>query len=144
MAKRTFKLEKVEDIAKVGQYLRSLVYKKPWYVTIDNNEETRSLKQNKLLMFWMNYISKSRLETHGEYLHPEGLKEWFKELFLGQTACMLDERVVVYTRSTSDLKVKEFSEFLNQIEIYAVIKLSIVLPRPDDYYWEAMGIKRST
>jgi hypothetical protein len=43
-------------------------------------------------------------------------------------------------RSTTDLKVGEFKDYLEQIDIFAS-EYGIVLPRPEDLYFESMLIK---
>lgn len=115
---------------------------KQWMVTVERYREKRSVRQNKLLMLWMNVISRSRLETHGEYIPPGALKETFKKILLGESVGVFQGEIYHYVKETSSLNTKEFAEFLNQIEIYAATELNIILPRPDDLYWESMGITR--
>ena len=43
-------------------------------------------------------------------------------------------------RGTSKLKVGEFAQFLEQVEIFSAQELDFVMPRPEDLYWQAMGV----
>jgi hypothetical protein len=49
--------------------------------------------------------------------------------------------VIKELRSTTKLKVKEFKDYLEQIDIL-MSEYGIILSRPEDLYYESMGIKR--
>jgi hypothetical protein len=42
--------------------------------------------------------------------------------------------------STKKLKVKDFAAYLERIDMEMSL-MAIMLPRPDDLYWNAMGVK---
>ena len=44
-------------------------------------------------------------------------------------------------RSTAKLKVGEFKDYLEEIDMF-VAQYGIILPRPEDLYYESMGIKQ--
>ena len=43
-------------------------------------------------------------------------------------------------KGTSKLKVGEFAEYLEKVEIFSKQELDFVMPRPEDLYWQAMGV----
>ena len=53
---------------------------------------------------------------------------------------MPDGSIKAITKHTSDCTVKELTVFMEKMEHYAVTELGLMLPRPDDLYWQAMGI----
>lgn len=111
-------------------------------------KKNRSLAQNNLLWMWLTEIANFIREEYGAVMMeqmgsvptPEDLKDYFQRQFLGFKAYPLPdikycaERV----RGTSDLNTKEFSEFLNRIDIYAGSELGLKLSHPEDLYQEAM------
>jgi uncharacterized membrane-anchored protein YitT (DUF2179 family) len=84
-------------------------------IEIKDDKESRSVKQNRLYWEWVSVIG-------GE---------------LGYTK----DETHVMLRSTTKLKVKEFKDYLEQIDIL-MSEYGIILPRPEDLYYESMGIKR--
>ena len=70
-------------------------------------------------------------------------KELLKEKFLGFDMIELpDGTIKAITKHTSDCSTKELTEFLEKIDHYAVTELGLMLPKPDDLWWEAMGIAK--
>ena len=64
-----------------------------------------------------------------------------RDKFLGYTETTTKLSVIKELRSTTKLKVKEFKDYLEQIDIL-MSEYGIILPRPEDLYYESMGIKR--
>ena len=104
-------------------------------IEIKDDKESRSVKQNRLYWEWVSVIGGelgyTKDETHAI----------LRDKFLGYTETTTKLSVIKELRSTTKLKVKEFKDYLEQIDIF-VSEYGIMLPRPEDLYYESMGIKR--
>lgn len=120
--------------------------KKPMVVTIKEYKKNRSTSQNAVYWMWLEVISKDTGFTKDE-LHDRFRLQLFSEIDdIDPTV----ERTVKYKidgkiqdvtlteiTSSTELNTKQFTEYLQKIEILAS-SIDIVLPRPEDYYI-AMG-----
>jgi hypothetical protein len=113
-----------------------------WDVTIKEHKKNRSIKMNSLLWLWINLVKDWHLEHEGKFYTSDQIKDGFQKLFLDMELVETPFGSTVKPQGTSTLKVKEFAEFLEKIEMYCVTELELILPRPDDLYWASMGIKR--
>ena len=104
-------------------------------IEIRDDKDSRSVKQNRLYWEWVSVIGGelgyTKDETHAI----------LRDKFLGYTETTTKLSVIKELRSTTKLKVKEFKDYLEQIDIF-VSEYGIMLPRPEDLYYESMGIKR--
>ena len=131
------------EIEKVRSYLMSMSLDKPVIITIDEYVKNRTNAQNRLMHQWFNKMSHHYILTVGEAYSPYAWKQYLKEKFLGFDMVELpDGSVKAITKHTSDCSTTELTEFLEKIDHYAVTELGLMLPKPDDLYWEAMGITK--
>ena len=104
-------------------------------IEIKDDKESRSIKQNRLYWEWVSVIGGelgyTKDETHAI----------LRDKFLGYTETTTKLSVIKELRSTTKLKVGEFKDYLEQIDIL-MSEYGIILPRPEDVYYESMGIKR--
>tara|TARA_R110000744_G_scaffold74141_1_gene148256 strand:+ start:270 stop:632 length:363 start_codon:yes stop_codon:yes gene_type:complete len=104
-------------------------------IEIKDDKDSRSIKQNRLYWEWVSVIGGelgyTKDETH----------VILRDKFLGYTETTTKLSVIKELRSTTKLKVKEFKDYLEQIDIL-MSEYGIILPRPEDLYYESMGIKR--
>ncbi len=102
----------------------------------DEKNQTRSQQQNALYWSWVtllgNEIGYSKTEC----------SLLLQDRFLGRDEFTNQAGTVEVSqiRSTKKLKVKEFAEYLEKIEIFSAQELSYQLPRPEDLYWQSMGV----
>lgn len=133
---------------------------KPHVVKIEEFKRTRSTAQNALLWKWLtvigDYVGETKDELHlqfkARYLMPIVLRDNLDEYAIQvhdkmnslwasgakQEASMIKRLLINYI-STSWMNVKQFTEYLQEIEQYARDG-QIALPYPDEYR-QAMGIK---
>ena len=131
------------DLENVRLNLLSMSLDKPVEITIKEYVKNRSHAQNRLMHDWFNKMSEHYFLTTGESYAPLAWKELLKEKFLGFDMIELpDGTIKAITKHTSDCNTKELTEFLEKIDHYAVTELGLMLPKPDDLYWEAMGITK--
>jgi hypothetical protein len=102
-------------------------------IEIKRNLDSRSTKQNKLYWQWLTVM------TETGYTKDE-MHSILRDKFLGYDEVTTKTNVIRVLRSTTDLKVGEFKDYLEQIDIFAS-EYGIVLPRPEDLYFESMLIK---
>ncbi len=105
-------------------------------IEIKEDKDSRSVKQNRLYWEWISVIGNelgyTKDETH----------MILRDKFLGynEVTTALGE-TIRELKSTTKLKVGEFKEYLEQIDMF-VAEWGIILPRPEDLYYESMGYKR--
>lgn len=103
-------------------------------IEIKEYKNSRSIAQNNLLHMWITIIA-------GELGYTkDAMKTILVEKFLGYDEVKTkSDKVIKTLRSTSKLKVDEFTQFLKDIDMF-MAEWSITLPHPDDYKL-AMGFK---
>lgn len=107
-------------------------------IIIRPHKTTRTIEQNNLYWLWVGFMAdeigykKNQLHDalRGSLLAPVV----YPDLNTG----VVKERL----RSTTELSVGEFTEYLNAIEEWAADFMGMTLPRPEDQYAIAMGYER--
>jgi hypothetical protein len=105
-------------------------------IEIKDDKESRSVKQNRLYWEWIGTVISPELGYTKDETHAI-----LRDKFLGYTETTTKLSVIKELRSTTKLNVKEFKDYLEQIDIL-MSEYGIILPRPEDVYYESMGIKR--
>jgi hypothetical protein len=104
-------------------------------IEIRQDKDNRSTKQNRLYWEWVSVIGNelgyTKDETH----------MLLRDKFLGYNEVTPKSgEIIRELRSTTKLKLGEFKDYLEQIDMF-VAQYGIILPRPEDLYYESMGIK---
>jgi len=104
-------------------------------IEIMEDKDSRSTKQNRLYWEWINVIGAETGYTKDE------THMLLRDKFLGYNEVTTKKgETIRELRSTTKLKVGEMKDYLEQIDIFAS-EYGIVLPRPEDLYYESMGYK---
>lgn len=90
----------------------------------------RSNDQNSLYWLWLTCIEK---ETGND---RNDLHDYFRSKFLPITEKKIFDDVKIELTSTTKLTTIDFKNYLDKIQIFANSELSIVLPNPEDIYFE--------
>jgi len=107
-------------------------------IEIKQDKDNRSTKQNRLYWEWVSILS-SETGYHKDEMHMI-----LVDKFLGSIQITTKKgKSISSLRSTKDLKLGEFKDYLEQIDIFAA-GYNINLPRPDDLYYESMGYTKGT
>lgn len=115
--------------------IRKLSVDKPLRITIERYKPKRSLAQNRLYWKWMEVLG-----IHFGYSREE-MHEELARLFIGEREYRgIDGILRVRRESTTKLNTAAFTDYLNNIDRWAISEYSVVLPKPEDLYNEAMGI----
>lgn len=127
------------------EYLRQAPLSRPLLIKLAWYKPNRTLAQNALLHLWLGVIVKHWNMTTGELFSQEAFKEFLKKQFLGTEIIELPcGQVMERTIRTRDLNTKKFTEFLEAVEIWAATEIELMLPRPDEYYFSAMGLNEAS
>lgn len=121
----------------IENYLNAVKWDGSMMMEVKKVSSKRSLKQNNLYWMWLGVISKDTGYTSNE-LHVAFRKKYLQPITIEAFGEKHEE-----LPSTTKLKVGEFTEYLNEIE-NLVADIGIVLPHPEDLYYEAMGYARKT
>jgi len=118
------------NIQPVVQYLQKLPEGKEYDVTVERHKVRRTMPQNALYWLWIQCIAS---ETGGD---KEQIHEELKVMYLPTKRIrgLFDE--VARPMSTTALDTKQFTEFLEKVQVFASSELGIVLPTPDDLAFE--------
>jgi hypothetical protein len=105
-------------------------------VEIKEDKLTRSQAQNELYFMWVDTYIRQELG----YSKHETHKALVEEL-LGYDVTTGFNGEISSLKETKNLKVAEFSNYLEEVDRFCAERLSIILPHPSDIYYKAMGVK---
>lgn len=153
MNKQTFVIRSIEqarELAHKINQINPLNRNQPLYeVTVQVHNQTRSVAQNRMMWMWLklvaDYVNEHSPEQYDELgniilYSDEDFHELFKKTYLPTKVIDFSGTVVRVAKSTTKLKTGEFTNYLENIDWYSAKHLGLVLPHPDDLYWQAMGL----
>ena len=158
--KKTIIIDSVGDKKRLKVIVDALPLTPKYQVEIRPYKAQRSVKQNKLYWKWITIIG-NELGYTKEEMHRLCVERFLVTIFIRDKesyAAMVEsvknlrkhglkhdadviKTEIINLTSTTDCNTAQFAEYLTDIERDAA-GLNIILPHPDDLYWEAMGIKR--
>lgn len=136
-----FIVKNSDRLAKAINHLSALPFHKAWQVDIKEHKPSRSNSQNNLYWMWLgelgNFMGEEAEELHEKFaVKFLGVQE--KEVQYKQDGEVKHE-ILRKPRSTTSLTTKEFTTYLNNIEVTILTAFpDFQLPIPDDYNY-AMG-----
>lgn len=122
--------QRVKDAAL--SFIRDLPTNGKFEVVIRTPKSKRSLAQNRLLHMWIACIRDGYHEGGGELHSADVWKEHLCKMFLVTQSHDIGGAVVETRKSTANLGIKEMTDFLEKIDMYAASELGILLPSPQD------------
>ena len=111
-------------------YLFSTLQNGTYQITVKKVSEKRSIAQNDLLWMWMKCIENETGTPKDE------VYMYYCKKFLMRTMTMGQKQERIYLTS-SKLNMEQMTHFLNQIKADAASELGIILPTPQDRFFEA-------
>jgi hypothetical protein len=137
------------DVQLVSGVILGLALEKEWVITIGHDDESRSLKQNRLSHMW--YAHLGRESGHGREFERAQAKlhqgipilregKEFNEFYTNALAHLEYEQrlaAMEFVPVTSLMSVHQFAEYLNEVDSKAALR-GIVLPQPKDLYFDAL------
>lgn len=110
---KKLKVTSEEELEHARRYLGELDLSKQWDIEVKEFKSNRSVAQNKRYWRLINEL--------GSYLgyEPEEMHQMMKYKYLSYKQEMLGDEMVVIP-STSDLTIKEFIEYCNNVEKFAI------------------------
>ena len=140
-----FILRSVENVRHCFDVIKSIYQGGLYSVTVTKYRKNRTLAQNRLYHMWLNAMQDDTGHTHDE-LHDK-----LRLQFLGTVrrkvisfydptkGGFVEETELIELVSTTSLDTKQFTEYLEKIELVAV-ELGIILPYPDDIKYAMEGL----
>ena len=101
----------------------------------------RTLAQNGLYWLWVGEIKDHIYLSTGERHSKDDLHDYLSSEFLPTRVIEVMGKIKAIRSSTAKLNTKTFTNYLEQIDMYAVNNLELNLSRPQDLYFKAMGIE---
>lgn len=111
-------------------YLFSTLQNGTYQITVKKVSEKRSIAQNDLLWMWMKCIENETGTPKDE------VYMYYCKKFLMRTMTMGQKQERIYLTS-SKLNMEQMTHFLDQIKADAASELGIILPTPQDRFFEA-------
>ena len=160
MKRRTFTIRSKKVIKNLTAFLESQPIEPTLEVAVYEHKQDRSILQNSLLWLWITIIA-DEMGLTKEDVHNDLKKRLLVPIYerdepgfaaminavrkvhtIGhkEEAAAMGKQIVKLT-STTGATVKQFTEYLKEIEKDMTGK-GIILPRPEDRYFSAMGIKQ--
>jgi hypothetical protein len=119
----------------IRNYLKQIPYDGTYKMEIKKVQSKRSLAQNDLYWMWLTIMGDEFGNTKDE------MHDIMRFKLLNPVVTEAMGEVVSQLPSTTKMKVKEFTQYLQAIERFAS-EMGVILPHPEDKYYEAMGHTR--
>lgn len=107
-------------------YINRLPETKQYDISVVVHVNKRSDAQNRLYHMWKRIIAK---ETCND---DDTVHKVLCKMFLGVDVSECMGQKVAKIKGTHGLKTDEMTDFLNNVEAFALNELNIILPRPED------------
>lgn len=120
-----FIIDSVEKRRAAAEFVARIASNPTMSVEVKPHRRSRSVAQNRLYWMWLHVLSE-----HTGYDEQE-LHLYFREQFLGYEPIIIREERVFTLKSTTELTVRQFTDYLNRIGRVAYF-LEIALPYPDE------------
>jgi hypothetical protein len=161
MKRKTFTIRSNDVISRLTAFLLEQPKEPLLEVIVQEYKKDRSAVQNSLMWYWFTIISNgwgwSKDEVHDYYkrrflvriyerddigyaLMINSVRKVYSQGFKKDAHAMMKH--IVKLTSTTNAKVKQFMEYLKDIERDAASK-GIMLPRPEDRYYAATGERQN-
>lgn len=140
--KQACTITQISQMQSVGAAIREMLLKGPVRLQFKPAETTRSEAQNRLMWMWHGELKAHILEHQGEVYDTGDIHEYIIGKLLPRKAVTINNEPIIIRASTSKLPVKPFAEMLTLYEAFAAETYQCIFNRPDDLYWQAMGISR--
>jgi len=102
---------------------------------VEIKQPNRSRSQNALYWQWLTVLSNETGYTKDE------MHTLMAGYFLGTETMTVDGQAITVAKSTRNLTVGQFSEYLEEIEAWA-LEHDVYLPHPSDYHFAVYGVKQ--
>lgn len=112
---------KIQNAVKLREFFYELKEGEEFQVTLTSSKDIRNLEMNNLYWAWL-----SELSLHSGYTKRE-LHNYFKEQLLDCHESQINGRHILDCQSTSDLTIKQFSHYLDEVARLASEHFNFVL-----------------
>jgi len=106
-------------------------------ISLKEDRMNRTQRQNALYWMWVKIIADESGYTR------DAMHDILRDKFLGYRTVKTKDKVIEVLRSTTGLNVEDMKDYLTEIDMFAT-EFGMMLPRPEDLYYESMGFKRKS
>jgi len=106
-----------------------------WLVTIQQEKTKRSIEQNRRMWACLNEIA-GQVRVDGRLHKPETWHEMYKARFLPCETAWICGQLVSVPESTTGLTVKQFAQYMTQIEAHATQELGVRFTETREFFDE--------
>lgn len=138
---RQLKRQQGKEWLKIANEILTLAWKntdKDIRITVEVDEETRRVRQNRLLFLWHNELSKHIEHSTGQIFDVDDIHEYVAEKLLPKRVITVDDEPIIARTQTRKLSVKDFADFITRYEYWAHEKYECKFSHPDDLYLQAV------
>ena len=136
--KRQYKILSQSELPAFVSLVAKFRVEQPLLITVEHYKASRSLAQNSLFWAWMTEIAEHVSANSDNDFSKQDMHDWFVDEYLPKRVIDFQGKMKIHQVGTKELKVQEFSDFLDKIDYYCADKLGLNLSH-DGAYQEAMG-----
>ena len=118
--RHTLVIRSAPALADAVKRISTITFERPLVLTVEHLDRRRSLEQNALYWATLTHISQQVKDEEGKRYSPETWHCYFKSQFLGKHTMVVDGEPVLVEKSTTGMKVMEFSEYVSKIQEWAI------------------------
>ncbi len=107
-------------------------------VTVEEDDDSRSTKQNRLMWMWHSELSSHIKESQGGVFSSETIHIYVVEELLPLHVIETPKGPKIERTQTSKLGVKAMAGFITAYEMWAADKYHCVFTQPQDLYFDSM------
>lgn len=106
-----------------------------WLVVIQKEKTKRSIEQNRRYWAVLNELA-SQVRIDGQVHKPETWHEFYKARFLPCETAWICGQLVSVPESTTGLSVRDFAQYMTQIEAHATQELGVRFTETREFFDE--------
>ena len=106
-----------------------------WLVVIQKEKTKRSIEQNRSMWACLGEIA-SQVRIDGQVHKPETWHEFYKARFLPCETAWICGQLVSVPESTTGLSVRDFAQYMTQIEAHATQELGVRFTETREFFDE--------
>lgn len=106
-----------------------------WLVTIQPEKTKRSIEQNRRMWAVLNEVA-GQVRVDGQAYKPDTWHEFYKARFLPCETAWICGQLVSVPESTTTLTVRDFAQYMTQIEAHATQELGVRFTETREFFDE--------
>lgn len=139
---KVFIIKSNQEMINLATKMCSAEITQPLKIEVSVHKADRSLSQNRLMWMWYAELRDHLIKTTGGVFTTDDIHDHMTHKFLNpKVTKFMDKTIETY--STKKLSMKDFSSYLEKLDMYFTESYNLILTHPEDLFNEAMG-RRAT